>query len=239
MKMKSLIIALAVFLLIVPSAVYASTVDVTGQATVLPGESFFVDVLLTGGITNPDVAFVTYYSFVLGLFGPSDDASIEDTGEYPLDGFIQKDYTTGEPDYLFSSVGTSIWTYVTPTTVGDQNTGPPLNLAYDTPGTPNPRILVNPEAAGALQSSSIDPGLDYLLAQVLIEIDPAAEVGQVFNFGWVPGFDAANEIGNSIGFKENLDYASSYSFEVVPIPAAAWLLGAGLLGLVGLRRKSS
>ena len=30
-----------------------------------------------------------------------------------------------------------------------------------------------------------------------------------------------------------------YEFQVVPIPAAAWLLGAGLLGLVGLRRKSS
>ena len=32
--------------------------------------------------------------------------------------------------------------------------------------------------------------------------------------------------------------ADNYSFHVVPIPGAIWLLGTGLIGLVGLRRKT-
>jgi hypothetical protein len=46
--------------------------------------------------------------------------------------------------------------------------------------------------------------------------------------------------GDSVGgFDDAVALAAPYQFEVVPIPAAVWLLGAGLLGLVGLRRKSS
>jgi hypothetical protein len=35
----------------------------------------------------------------------------------------------------------------------------------------------------------------------------------------------------------NFDFETELSAEVVPIPAAAWLLGAGLIGLLGLKRR--
>ena len=35
----------------------------------------------------------------------------------------------------------------------------------------------------------------------------------------------------------NYDYVTEIEATVVPIPGAVWLLGAGLLGLVGIRRK--
>lgn len=44
---------------------------------------------------------------------------------------------------------------------------------------------------------------------------------------------------NDIGFDADVVLAAPYQFEVVPIPAAVWLLGSGLLALVGLRRKLS
>jgi len=50
------------------------------------------------------------------------------------------------------------------------------------------------------------------------DVDDWVDQGQVDN-GW-----------------EN-DPATYASFEVVPIPAAVWLLGGGLIGLLGLRRK--
>jgi hypothetical protein len=33
--------------------------------------------------------------------------------------------------------------------------------------------------------------------------------------------------------------SGTFSFSAVPVPAAAWLLGSGLLGLIGIRRRMS
>lgn len=237
MKLKSLMIVLAMTMLVLPGALNAATVDLTGQSTALPGESFFVDVLLTGGINNSSLQ-IQYYSFILGIFGPSADAGIEDSGEDPNNFYAINDYTTGQPNYLFSG-NLGPFDFYTPTTVGDLIFDP-INLAipYDTPGTYNPHVTVNAEANTPVVASAFDPATDYLLARVMIEVDPLAAAGQTFNFGWVPGLDGANEIGNLFS-KESLEYGSTYSFQVVPIPGAVWLLGAGLLGLIGLRRKSS
>jgi hypothetical protein len=39
------------------------------------------------------------------------------------------------------------------------------------------------------------------------------------------------------GTNGTFEYSLSANASVVPIPAAAWLLGSGLLGLIGIRRK--
>ncbi|RNC65609.1 MAG: VPLPA-CTERM sorting domain-containing protein [Desulfuromonadales bacterium] len=49
------------------------------------------------------------------------------------------------------------------------------------------------------------------------------------NLNAMPGVDADSAFGN---FGANIDVTPT------PIPAAAWLLGSGLLGLVGIRRKN-
>jgi hypothetical protein len=43
--------------------------------------------------------------------------------------------------------------------------------------------------------------------------------------------------GNNEGTKFDLNLTGARQSAVVPIPGAAWLLGPGLLGLVGLKRK--
>ena len=77
-----------------------------------------------------------------------------------------------------------------------------------------------------------------LLATVNVDITGASN-GDIFSVDLFGG--ATNNYFYSAAFdQEAVTLVNApYEFQVVPIPAAAWLLGAGLLGLVGLRRKSS
>ena len=49
-------------------------------------------------------------------------------------------------------------------------------------------------------------------------------------FGWVPG--------TGLELLKDSEVVTYADFTVVPIPGAVWLLGSGLLGVIGLRRRS-
>lgn len=120
---------------------------------------------------------------------------------------------SGSPDFIFSSTFSY---FVTPTS--------PLQVS----------------AAGSsnVGFTGVVPGL---LAQ--LTFDYAGVVGEIYTLGLV---DASQNFGSSVtlpDFALNLTDLGLEEFnpqiEVVPIPAAVWLLGSGLLALVGLRRKLS
>ena len=52
-------------------------------------------------------------------------------------------------------------------------------------------------------------------------------------------FDIVNANTPSNTYAAGPENFDNLSFNQVPIPAAAWLLGSGLIGLVGIRRKFS
>jgi len=74
-----------------------------------------------------------------------------------------------------------------------------------------------------------------LLARVWIDISNAA-VGDTYSLSldsvWTFFGDTA------LNIDDDVKLAEAYEFTVVPIPATVLLLGSGLLGLIGLRRRS-
>lgn len=87
------------------------------------------------------------------------------------------------------------------------------------------------------QADAIDPALTEIVFQ------DGSLVG--FNFFTVseivaPGINFDSTFGTFIGEDQNVNLVvgtwDSSSYTVVPVPAAIWLLGSGLLGLVGFMR---
>jgi hypothetical protein len=71
------------------------------------------------------------------------------------------------------------------------------------------------------------------------------DITDLYN-GWVNGEDnnglvLASDVGIKLAGIGNADGSAPYisSVSAVPVPAAVWLLGSGLLGSLGLRRKRS
>lgn len=54
---------------------------------------------------------------------------------------------------------------------------------------------------------------------------------------WIGGNGAGCTTGGSCLTPANQAYMATITASAVPVPAAAWLMGTGLLGLVGMRRK--
>jgi hypothetical protein len=66
-----------------------------------------------------------------------------------------------------------------------------------------------------------DPlSMDFLLS------DFAVDITDIYSIAW--NYDA--DFANDVSFH-------SISVNTVPVPAAVWLLGSGLMGLIGVRRK--
>jgi len=62
--------------------------------------------------------------------------------------------------------------------------------------------------------------------------------------GWTGNYNFPSPGGNWIDYGSNRDsssslrlYALSEEITIVPVPAAAWLFGSGLLGLTGMARR--
>ena len=98
------------------------------------------------------------------------------------------------------------------------------------------RSLLNDYVAidgAATQLLNGGAGIDSSLALGL-----SVSAGNSFDVGFI--FDTRN--GTCLGgdsFDNCELYISKIEFSVVPVPAAVWLFGSGLLGLIGLARRKS
>jgi hypothetical protein len=70
---------------------------------------------------------------------------------------------------------------------------------------------------------------DFVLATLTFDADAESDLDGI-TLSYV---DLSDEYGDAIPFN-----VSGTDINVVPVPAAAWLLGSGLIGLAGLRRRN-
>lgn len=118
------------------------------------------------------------------------------------------------------------------------------------PGGPHSALLTNGKYHMVNASASLQAGQTYVVATTVgisdafayfdsaatatshnLQFNPNLTYGNAVYSDiliGMPGIDTLSKYGN---FGANLDVTPT------PIPAAAWLLGSGLLGLVGIRRK--
>lgn len=70
--------------------------------------------------------------------------------------------------------------------------------------------------------------------RVFINTQPGLDTGQIQFCGSLVGPDFCSGIGTKDG---GTVFPNSGTWSVVPVPAAAWLFGSGLMGLIGISRR--
>jgi len=91
-----------------------------------------------------------------------------------------------------------------------------------------------PVANGLIQlnTTSISPDWNRYEAIVDFDIVGAGAVRTQFGFQTLTGNDVASD-----NFYDNVTWQQTSSVNPVPVPAAVWLFGSGLVGLVGVARR--
>ena len=199
MKMKALIIAFAVALLVVPVAVNAATI-------------VFDD---NNGIYDAPTNTFTF-DLMLGDIGP-----LSNIDGWNLEFDITRNGSSDPFSFAFDSAARN-----------DANYALGSSFEYQVILTPGSGLAASFNFFGGDLNTSATPGSwtpGGLLARLTLD-------------SVLPGdlFDISLNESNSffLDTEINLDVITgTYQVQVVPVPAAVWLLGSGLLGLVAIRRK--
>jgi len=154
---------------------------------------------------------------------------------------------SGSEIFRFSSAGVNSIVYTgssnMQTITGGIYTQPTrMTLAFSGSGS-----MVQDATTAALSNANGDVGALWEVTgdfsvNILIEAQ-VAETGVGNYLGWEPGNDLFNRLQtvgiSQFGTGSSVDTGFYYE-TVVPVPAAVWLFGSGLIGLIGIaRRKTS
>ena len=121
--------------------------------------------------------------------------------------------------------GKSSWTYI-------DGTGNPHTQDIDT------RMTLTLSGANFLDASSLGSTVG-VLAPVLGDYSANILFEAYFGttIGWKPVNDGYNSFHHPAGVGTETNFLGGFYYTPVPVPAAVWLFGSGLAGLVGLKRR--
>jgi hypothetical protein len=204
----------------------------------------FLGSLLVGATAQAGTVTVPYV-------GSFDEASVPG----PQDGLPAGDYDTigGLPDVgLFNLVAGSntfegsVWTPGDSSDVfligiGPLQTLTGASIAFGTNLSLSNYMFAFPAPQWTLEESDPTPtifdltvGYDYM-SSTQISIAPAFERGE----GIYSVLIGNGTFGINAGdYETPIDYTMTFETTVVPVPAAVWLFGSGLIGLVGVARRT-
>jgi len=173
----------------------------------------------------------------------ADDAIVSHGASYLENGYLFTNTATEEGSGFapsFSTLGSQVYGYSGSTALANDNylgqtvlaraSGGTFNLSSITLATLYPMDAPDNTPTSVIFNGTLANG---------------ATVSQTFSVNGTPGtqvFSFGSDFNNLVSAKwEQTPYAHQFDNVDVtptPIPAAAWLLGSGLLGLVGVRRRT-
>lgn len=161
------------------------------------------------------------FSFNTGVANAALIGGIGITGNYTDDGDLSDD-TTLDLNTAVGTSGTYSFSNVILGTVGTINTDPLLGFIIN-PFNPVDNVL----DIGGWQLDLTSLNID----------DQSAEVLTLSGAGVLSG--NGESTAATWTFSSQSESSYSMSITAVPVPAAVWLFGSGLIGLVGLARKKA
>jgi hypothetical protein len=194
-------------------------------------------------IYNPVTGVETGYDLGVGLDLTQQDLTITNIGAIDSDATVALYSTTSNFQSFFGITADTTPGISSSNIVNFQNTVRDVfNIGYLNGGSPVTIATSNPKGASSLfgdlgnykglvsgGNPSYQPNLN-----------DGSEVIYLYQYDGVDlnkGFDAATDYAAIIEIQSDGDVVLNPN--PVPVPAAVWLLGSGLLGLIGIRRKNS
>ena len=180
-------------------------------------------------------------AFVLfGFAGSADAASLSFSGNLPSDdpdAFATHSFTVfADSDVTFESFSYAGGTNGSGTLIPGGGFDPILSV-FDASGT----FLFLQDDGRAVSDPAADPDFDFLTTVALTAGTYTAAITAFSNLAEGPtlsdGFTGRGSFIDFVGDPRSTSYAFDVSGPaVVPLPAAAWLFGSGLLALLGAQR---
>jgi len=138
-------------------------------------------------------------------------------------------YNVSAPGTLFAGSTASEMAYMYYNTLGDKG--------YCNPTTSTVSSCSGPQAGWGLTNTGPFSNVQSNLYWSATEYAPITSNAWTFNFTFgLQGYNG-NYISNNVGGYAWAVHAGNVG--VVPVPAAVWLFGSGLLGLIGIARKKA
>ena len=232
--MKKIIVSLVIAFIVIPST-YASSIIFTGQITQI---DYFGDVTTPDGIVN-GLNYTATIEYDPNL--PFNNYDMAMHVEFGDGHFINSVYSTGFKndfsDYGSVEVYDSLEFYSAP----DQYSDFPLTTNFSSFNYIDQNITLRDSSATIFDSTvfpeSIDlNGFDETFLRV--SLDNSRE-----EITFIPC--NIEDPDCPYGFYENIEYidermiitGSVDGVSIVPVPAAVWLFGSGLIGLIGVARR--
>ena len=158
-------------------------------------------------------------------------------------------YDMGPTGLVYNDLGTGDYSFGFWDATVKELTPVALNPLYIEGNSGDPNVITSLNDAWGSNGVALDLNTTYFYKNDsptggIQEFDPAVEI---VLFKWGAGFNPYSQYAFLLdGFtpkvewsvpKDSMSHVSGIS--AVPVPAAAWLLGSGVLGLVAIRRRRS
>jgi hypothetical protein len=164
------------------------------------------------------------------------DVTIDTSSLNNMDGYIYLQFDPGfglgsYPNIVYAQTGTATVSSFSGATLGAQDTLNIMNGSAVSGTLPSSVVFTNANVVNDYnQAITFGNAINFHLVLDGLAVDSPSIVASTFSVGLFGNIDGTNPLLTTSGTVFAQDTPT-------PLPAAAWLLGSGLMGLAGIRRR--